>query len=133
MWFYYFRETKESDGYGTIEVARILSFYEPVSEYVRPQIKRYRFVVVIDKDDFELPAYRNRSRKFKESHPDYNYAWLPIEEGEIFNRTFWLREYDLKRAHEIVNNYYKEVTEKNSRIYSKRMNSKIEVKIMEEI
>ena len=129
MYFYYFRETKESDGYGNIKVARILSFDEPIRHWNLGYLKdknMYVFHIIIDPSDFELPKWRNVSRERKESE-SYNGTYVFVEEGKILNRTFWLRENDLKRAQKIVNDYYKEVTEKNSSIYTKRMNSKIKI------
>lgn len=125
MYFYYFRETKESNGYGTIIVAKVIKYDDSWVNELRPGWLR-DLHIWLDPNDLILPYWKAKGKKGKK-HKNYNSIWVTTTEGMIYNRTFWLKSYDLNKAQKIVNDYYKEITEKNSRIYTKRMNSKIEI------
>lgn len=131
MYYYYFRQLKKDNGCGIIRVAKIIEHGEPFEYYSTNEAykgRRLWFNVKIDDNDFILPKNKpGRGYASKKTHWNYNRDMIPYEEGVISNRTFWLQEYDLKRAQEIVNNYFKEKMEHNSIIYGKIINSTIEV------
>lgn len=137
MYFYYFRETKDSNGYGTIRSAKILWHSCAMQErwsfnkgyYI---IQLDDIMVKVDPTEFELPKYtrkyKHKNMEQKERMWDYNTICMSVVEGQIRNRTFWLFKHDPKRAQKIVDDYYKEKMEKEVKKYTKRINSKIEIK-----